>query len=867
MFFIILTLCTWFNWKTLKTHDFTVIYKDDYEWEALHTLQNLEYYKDSVQKIVGGMERMLPVVIEDVGALSNGFADPIFNNVHIFTHPPGFTYRMEGMESWYRTVAVHEYAHILHLSKTRGLSRLLSSIFGPVFAPNLISPGWMIEGITVYSESRQSAYEGRLNDGFFDTFIGARASDGAMPSITDATNTPHDFPFGTYYLYGGEIYAFLAQRYGEEKFAEFHRRYGGYFWAPLSAVFPFSGLDIAARHTYGKSFSELFREWQEYENDRYADWQPTGTRVTDQGWYVYSLLEAGGKIYYVRYEPEKVDGFVQRSMIHIMEFDPSNSNERTLAALNGTISTPLRYARGNLYYTTREFARGYANVYYGGFGLVSNLHEKNLVTGSDRVLLTDDIRAFCILSDGRILYSRDKSRGFGSELWIHEEGESVMLFGSDLLVGELEANADHVIAVARNDFENWSIYVLNLEGQELSPLIKTPWIEGSVSLVADAILFTANYGKVYSLYMYDLQTNELYRLTDKGYAEHGVVIADKLYFKGMSRHGFDIYKTEFCPKSFRYIENSHPGKPDFESMELEITEGGYFDVMKTLVPSVRVPFALPVESDLSAWTYGLFLLGGDATDENIYGGIVYRDWDEGEMVFNLLWQSRLLTPLDISLFYDYRNSLEYTISFPAFLSLEYGFSNLNLFLGGRVFDGLTRVEYAPGCAVRFKYPHTTLAASFSFPFERQAWGSDIHRSAQRMALSIQQYFYGGEYRFLGQAYVDQHNPEIPDFTIRGYDAIESRRAMVLSNEYVHRLCRLRKGLWNPNFYVEDAYWVIFADYARTGEGSIYYSVGGELRLEVKAGFGFLQLVPRLGFALTGSQGVQIFFGISPSIPI
>ncbi|KPL14786.1 hypothetical protein AMJ74_02700, partial [candidate division WOR_3 bacterium SM1_77] len=115
---VILGLTTWFNWQTLKTDDFTVIYKKEYYGEALHTLQNLEYYKKNVQGPIGDVHRDLPVVIEDVGAVSNGFANPIFHNVHVFTHVPGSSYRMEGMESWSRTVTLHEYAHILHLSKT-----------------------------------------------------------------------------------------------------------------------------------------------------------------------------------------------------------------------------------------------------------------------------------------------------------------------------------------------------------------------------------------------------------------------------------------------------------------------------------------------------------------------------------------------------------------------------------------------------------------------------------------------------------------------------------------------------------------------------------------------------------------------------
>lgn len=864
---VLLSLTTWLNWQTLKTDDFTVIYKEEYYWEALYALQNLQYHKNSMQDIIGESHRNLPVVIEDVGAVSNGFANPIFHNVHIFTHVPGFAYRMEGMESWYRTVTGHEYAHILHLSKTRGLSSILTGIFGSVFAPNIYSPGWITEGITVFGESRSSPYEGRLNDGFFDSYIGARVYDDAMPSIVEATNVPHDFPFGTYYLYGGEFFAFLAQKYGAEKFAEFFSKYGSYFWAPLSAVFPFCGLDVAARHTYGKSFPGLFYEWQQQEKDRYQAWQPAGLRITDQGWYVYSLEEAKGQLYYVRYRPVKVDGFSRRSLTHIVELNCRTEEERIIASLSGTISTPMRIADGNLYYTTREFARGYSNVYYGGFGVVANLHELNIETGTDRILLTDDIRGFCILPNGGILYSRDKAHGFGSELWLLEGIDKRMVIETELLISELDANDDYVVVVARRDFENWNLYLFDHESHQLVSIIDTPWLEGSIGLFGDALFFTANYDKVYGIYCYDLSSGELYRVTSGGYADCGIVIGEELYFKGMSKSGFDLYRCELVLQPIGVPQATPSVKPDFRQMDMDISRGGYGDVVKTLLPAVRIPFVLPTERNLSAWAYGLLLVGGDATDENIYGGFLFRNPDEEEMVFNLLWQSRFFTPLDLSLFYDYKNSLEYTVSLPAFRSLEYGLSDLTLFVEGRVFDGLARKEFAPGCGIRFRYPYTTLSASFAFPFERQAWGSNIHRSAQQMALSLQQFLAGGELRVLGRAYVDRHNPEAPDFSIRGYDDIETRRALVLSAEYVHRLCRLRKGLWNPSIYFEDLYWAIFADYARIEEGATYYSVGCELRLEAKTGFGFLQLVPKVGIALAEFKKIRVFFGISPSIPI
>ncbi|KPK62740.1 hypothetical protein AMJ83_09940 [candidate division WOR_3 bacterium SM23_42] len=863
----ILGLCAWFNWETLKTDDFTVIYKKDYYQEALHTLHNLEYYKGNVRQIVGEGQRNLPVVIEDVGAISNGFANPIFHNVHIFTHPPGFAYRMEGIENWYRAVAVHEYAHILHLSKTKGFAKILANVFGSLFSPNIYSPGWITEGITVFNESMVAPYEGRLNDGFFDSYIAARVHEKDMPSIIEATNAPVDFPFGTYYLYGGEFFNFLAREYGVEKFSEFFSEYGSYFWAPLSAVIPFVGLDVAARKIYGKPFPHLFRAWREYEERQHENWRPAGTKITEPGWYIYSLRAQGGNLYYVRYRPVKLDGFYYRSMIHLMVFDTDHDTERVVASLSGTITAPLRCTNEKLYYTTRQLVSGHANVYYGGFGVVMNLHERDLVTGTDKIVLTENIRGFCVLPDGRILYSKDRVHGFGSELWVYDGNRTEMRFETELLVNELDANDDHIVAVARCDFDNWDIYILDLEDERIEALVATPWIEGSIALKNDSLIFTANYDKEYSVYMYDLKAGELYRLTENGYADYGVVIDDGLYFLGMAQNGFDVYRKELAPQDYELVDSELSQEPDFDELAIDVRRGGYGDVLKTLIPALRIPFAMPTKSDLSAWTYGLLLLGGDATNENMYGGLLARDPDDEDLILNLLWQSRFFTPLDMVFLYDYRNSLDYSITYPVFLNLEYGLSNLTMFLDGRAFEGFTRQEFAPGLALAFQYPRTTVSTRFSFPFERQSWGSEINRSAQRMQLTLRQMIMEGEARLFANAHVDPRNPEIPSCAIRGYDSITSPKALSLSAEYGQRLCRLRRGLWNPNIYFEDLYWIIFADYLWTQGGTTYYSAGCELRLEVKTGFGFVRLLPRLGIAFTKASTIQVYFAIFPSLPI
>ncbi|UCF70786.1 MAG: hypothetical protein JSW49_00480 [candidate division WOR-3 bacterium] len=862
----LLFLFGWLNWKTLKSDDFTVIYRDAYYCEALHTLENLQYYKDNTEDLIGEYGRNLPVVIEDVGAISNGFANPFFGNVHLFTYPPGFAYRLQGIESWYRTLAVHEYAHILHLRRVGGVPAFLTSIFGPLFAPNIYSPGWITEGVTVLVESRNSPYEGRLNDGFFDACIGSRVQASDMPSIVEATNAPLDFPAGTYYLYGGEFFNFLVNEYGADKLSEFFSIYGEQFWAPLSGVFPYAGLDKASRQAFGKSWPSLFDQWCRYEQGRFQDWEPASIRSTAHGWYVYSIEAGDDMLYYVRSEPVKVDAFGYRSVTYLVEFDCGAGTERTIAVLRNSITNPLRIYDGRLYYTTPQVVSGYANVYYLGYGVVANLHVRDLSTGEDRILLTDGIRAFCVLSDGRIVYSRDRPHAFGSEIRIYDRRESTLLFETDMLVGEMDAANGRIVAVARHDCENWDVYSLDLGTASFKTIVSTPWIEGSVNLKGDTLLFTANYEGFYGVYMCDLVTGKFYRLTECGYADRGTLVGTDLYFVGISKDGFDLYMTGFAPAEYSPIAAERSPKPDFSRMDLEIREGGYGDVLRTIAPSFRLPFVLPTESDLSEWAYGLLFLGGDATDENIYGGFLAKDTEERDVIFNLLWQSRFLSPLEITFFYDHRESLDYGIAYPAYLDLEYGLSDLTLFVEGRVFDGTERCEFAPGFSVVFEYPNTTVFARLSFPYERQAWGSQINRSGQYLQSAARRIFAGGELRVLCNAYVDRNDPDTLSFSIRGYDTIETQRAAILIAEYGRRLVRVRAGLWNPNVYLEDVFWNLFADFAWTDEGTTYYSAGIELRFEVKTGLGFLQVVPKMGAAVNKSGEVRVYVGLHPRLP-
>jgi hypothetical protein len=899
-FLIPLLLFTWFDWKTVKTDNFTVFYKPSYEWEAQQALTNLEHSRDRVAALTGNAPKRVPIVIEDIGTAANGFADPVFRNIHIYTYPPDGN-SIGNTQNWYREVCVHEYTHICHLTKTSGFSRFLTAVLGTPFQPNMFAPGWVAEGITVYSESQSSPYEGRLNDGYFDSYIAASANEDKLPSIHTATYSPMEFPGGSgIYLYGGEFFNYLSQQYGEKRFAELFETYGSYFWAPLlGAVFPSVGIDMAAKRTYGKTLSHLFLEWKEHELEEHERWQMDGMRITRDGWSARYLTTHNGRLYYSHSHPHKTGALKQFSFNRIVELDPHAQEKRTVASLTSPVSGPIRIKADNLYYTTYEFERGYANVLSQGFGYTSVLHAKNLNTEKDRSLFSDRIRAFCPLEDGTVLYSMDKQHGFGSELWSYRDGKREQLWTTDYLIGELIANSTHIVASARRDFENWDVHFLDMENRRLQPILTTPQAEFNLNLHGDTVLFTANYDGTYSIYAYIPESGEFHQLTDKGYASNGVLCDSGLYFIGLTNDGFDIYETalEFTdctlPPSprlgstppWRGVAQHRPAPTPKLPPAVPSRQGGYSDVLKTLLkPAVHIPFIMPADTMLVSWFLGGLLVGADASHENYFALFLSHNPTVGEdsaLQLTVALSSLLFSPLLMDIEYVHHNMARSRLSYPVLQRLSPGLSNVSLSLIGSAFDDdLSRKEITPGISLGFRFPRTKIAVKAEFPLEREQFGSDVKRTAQRLHFAVRRYAMGGEARLLAKGYNDPDTPDSVGIRMRGYsEPLWTKTGGLLSLEYSRPLLKIRRGFWNPNVFFEDLCLVLFTDVAFLSESrrphspilplshsptpslSLETSAGMELKLETGILFGFIKFAPAAGIALTRTGDVVRYIRI------
>lgn len=839
------------DWQALKTEYFTIFYKPGFETQATEVLQVLEYYRPEVEKLTGNQKFHLPIVIDDMGIMANGSANPYFYQVHLFCYPPESGH-IGTVEDWNAMVAVHEYTHILQMTNVTRWPKLLCSVFGNALSPNTYVPGWVYEGITVYSESRLWGYQGRLNDGEYDAYIGARVRDGRFPSLMNATFAPDEFSLDGIYTYGGVFFNYLAGEYGEEKITEFFVVRGS----------SWDSLDLHAERVFGKSFPELWADWQAYETQRFADFYIDGEQVTDCGWSVLNPVfkrtrskdpKDAGKLYYKKSRPIKTGAGNAFSLEEIIERDLLKDEERVVVSTTSSFALPIKVVNDQLYYGVYELKTGYANALNQGYGAYALLREKNLVTGEDRLLFSGAIRTFEVLPDGRILYVEALCESFGSKIYLYDPAAGGrLLYEVDYLIDEITANGEKIILSARKNQENNDLYLFSINTGELIPLFKTPYAEYGISLVGERVFFNANYDQVYAIYCYDLTEEEAYKLTAGGYAIHPAYheSTNGLYFVGLNSYGFDLYRKDAVFAEYELPIVPPEVWPDFSTVSMEVERGNYWDNLKTLTPKIMAPY---FHKDVKKTEAGLIFLGSDAIGSIPQYQIgVFYDFEAGVWQTNSTVMLNLFPPFLATLGYNTyeERPLYLDLNYPLLTRMSPGISGVSV--GSVVNYGEDYgTEFIPYTTLNLQYPSTKAYLKLEIPMEDHSWGAESERIGYYGQLAVEQLFFNGQLSLGVKGIYDPDNKDEVFPKIRGYlDPLNAKKGSVYTLEYSKPLLRIRNGFWSWDLYFEDLCASVFVDGAVPDRGEDQLAYGIELYQELKCGSGILSftLYPGIGIA-------------------
>jgi hypothetical protein len=506
-----------------------------------------------------------------------------------------------------------------------------------------------------------------------------------------------------------------------------------------------------------------------------------------------------------------------------MELDPLTGDERKVVS-NFSFATPFKIRNGKLYYTMQALKTGFDNASLRSYGVYAWLREFDLAEKKGNIILKDTVRAFEVFEDGKLIYAKDRQDGFGSEIYLKQPKakDCKLLFKTDYLVEELESASGRTVAVARKDWETWSIFMLNMETGEFTPLIKTPYMEFGVSIEGDRLFFSANYEKTLSSYCYDFVTTKLYRLTENGLAIYPAYdhSSNELYYVGINANGYDIYCQSANFKEFQLPESPPTVAPVFNLTEVEISRVGYGENLKTLAPRFWAPL---INSDDEK--VGVYFEGGDAVmDFPRYTGEIGFNYDKEEYFGALDLEVNYFAPFHTELSFekDDETTAKLTFDYPLFSVIEIGAS----FGIDPDYDGYEITPFIELGSLKVSAPESKLK-------------NGEQRDAFYAQIKLSDHLLGGKWRIFAKYIDDPQNPDSVFDEIRGYDEeLKSGKGRVFSFEYSHPLWKIRKGLWNPNIFFEDLTFTLFIDQAIPESGFKQESWGLELHLETQTAYMF-----------------------------
>jgi hypothetical protein len=207
----------WLDWRTLDTEYFSVHFPAGAEPWARLVAERMDGVRDVVGGIVGhAAPGRTHIVVDDPFNSANGFALPVLDRpvAVLFTTPPTPVQTIGHFRGWGELLAVHEYAHLAHLTipARNPHDRLLMSVLSPWPGSPvaLRAPRWVLEGYATYIEGRVTAH-GRPHNAWRAAVLRQWALEGRMPSYWQLNATDGYLAGSFAYLAGSAFLEHVAR--------------------------------------------------------------------------------------------------------------------------------------------------------------------------------------------------------------------------------------------------------------------------------------------------------------------------------------------------------------------------------------------------------------------------------------------------------------------------------------------------------------------------------------------------------------------------------------------------------------------------------------------------------------------------------
>ncbi len=835
----------WADWQSVSNQHFKIYFKKGWDEEARQAMKTMEYYRPGLEKLTGGNQQQIPITIEDLGNVVNGYTDPFKTRIALFAYTPT-TDELAVCENWWQLVGCHEYIHMLQLTREQGVTKFMRMGFSNYLYPEMWQPGWMTEGITVYGESQLSPYTGRLNGGTFHSIIASLAKQNKIPSPTKASYNSFDTPQANIYTFGGAFFEYLATTYGEDKFSSLYKITSSSLLAYLNGFLPLANLDVAFQEIYGKYPGELWLEWISYE--RQKPYNMPKRSLTSDGWFKSNLQVADNKLYYIAGKADKTgpnssfftyrlyrvdvpQSTVMKDKMPNQVFPNSSAEPKILIEQNTDFPAGYCIMDEYLYYSRTELHKDYSNSEMDGYGGDVQIFRQNTRDGKREKLYQGQVRAFSPMSDGTILVSEDNELHTASTLFKikpHQKA-SIPLYTSNALIHTILVNEDKLILGIKNPWQNCSIVSLDLSGNKLEPIIKTPYFTTPVSINGDTLVFNAVFDGKTGAYVYNMRDRYCYRLCDLDDIRTPVLLSnDKVFFISLNSGGYDIYQDNLTRVPYALPNDDIPGAPYLKGesqVELAIKRlpTGRFKTYMSNLGHMVVPrlMHIPIiEGTGDSIAVGVMLSGNDVVNDfPFWSANVFYDTKFDKIKYYLALENNFFRPLKQTIGYsnDDEQSFSTIQNITLHKQVNYGLQTVNLGFSFLTKEDYHRKVWTPYFDMSFGWATGSLLARQFVPYETKTFlPSDRTRTGWQSYFQYHQRLpLCSELKVAANIADDRKADNDEVFgTIRGYDeSFETNRGAIIQASIYKPIIKIREGLWNPQIYAEDVHLGLFCDAA------------------------------------------------------
>lgn len=570
-----------------------IVYPEAYLDVAVKVGNIFESVRQDVVNLVGYDPGRITIVLQDKGAISNGYTQVILHKtIVLYVWPPeGYMHFYLPLEDWYTYLIIHEFTHMCHLSYQDNWAKFLSLITGIPYLPQLSSP--FVEGTTVFAESSFSLSSGRLNNPFFSSGLYYYSLPN-FPSFNYKEIIPQDDYRGglLYYNLTAGFYKYLVDTYGLEQMKK--------FLAKTSETIPFYeiyGKEVTDPYEYafGKKFDEL-----------YTDWIMSLTKLDyEQGKLIYQLRNSyairldsvGNDLAVLRQSFGAATSYVGSLESGVLMLDDLNFKVEKDISLN---AYDVRYDGNKVYaLTTSQIFDRYENKVWD-------------VT-SNKMIASGYITSFGV-KNGKIYVSYYDTKTLKSKI---RQINGNFEYTYNGYIRTMDASDDYIAFLTIDN----KIVVLDKNGNEIAKIEDRNMKGPFVKISEKRVLFSRVEGNYIIPYYYNIENGKFYKLADKILLSDFTIHKDELYYVSYIPYGktggMGIYKTKIELQELAQLPNQNPPS-DIVIEQNEYQKGNElkFRIGTFLRPVTWVPMYTSQVQDDDSVIHNLYIIFTFANVEN-----------------------------------------------------------------------------------------------------------------------------------------------------------------------------------------------------------------------------------------------------------